>query len=1059
MKSMAFVRWPLMLAICTAAISERHLHNIFQPRIIGGFDAPQGRYPYMVELVNRDGSQRCGGVLVATDVVLTAAHCSGGLGRAYIGRWNRKNANEIYDNLALSAKEYIHPSFVENGITSYDFMLLKLTQQSSRPYIKLNENPDIPSGRRTNEVTALGFGTVSANVDEYPTILQRVKLTYIPNNVCKNSKDPLYAENYRGLILDVMLCAGDYGQDTCSGDSGGPLIIDGGSADKDILVGIVSWGFGCAIPAFPGVYSRVSHEVEWIRQTICFISEDPPIEYDCSLYSPPPTKNSVPVTIRLELDDFPEETGWTVRNKADGTVLGQAVPGDYKEKRATVIETVFLPSGSTCIFEITDAYGDGLCCSQPGTYLVILGRVETGTVLASGGDKFGGSQQHELEIPESYDDPATNGPIVGEGQIALTVVLQLDNNPLDNGWRIDQVGGLEAKEVIRVPPGVYRTPLAKIVRTIALDEDELYSFSVTDLGNNGFDDGYVQLFLGTTDVEDSSRMIFENKGNFEGSMEFSFISSFDDDYTSPPKLNGELFLTLVLQLDLYPEEIGFQLRAKRTDTAIARQNTDDVVIFFRPPRYYAGMSRQTVTEIIPLPSIRPGAIREFTFIITDSHGDGLCCSWSGDNGILPGYTMYQRGPGLGNVLFNSNMQDTNREVHEFTIDGPPADFGQTLRPTQPIPTVNIKVTITLDGYPTETGFYIKDAIGSTVVDRPPGTFSTPNEVMEEFITLEIGVYEFSIVDSFENGLERRDSYYRLDIADDEGRPALLAGSGRFNTQESKVFVLEGDTANFPLEIEFSTDSKPTEFGFFVKRQDLQAPEAFVADVPKGSFLVRNEKTTKSVMIRKGGLYRIVFIDSGRDGIGGNILVKVGAKLDSKTYSVDFTDRSSWQLQFLAGDLPATHDKAKKLDLRVKFDQFPQEFNWIVVADAEYDLEDLGRSLQEQEVVAFSNTLYSQDLENQEIREEIALPDHIGERKFMMILTDSEGDGVCCDFDFGGPVELFDGERLLFSDPFQREDRAYHFFTITGNGITSASASIGTAYSSLIFAAFVVFAMK
>jgi hypothetical protein len=571
----------------------------------------------------------------------------------------------------------------------------------------------------------------------------------------------------------------------------------------------------------------------------------------------------------------------------------------------------------------------------------------------------------------------------------------------------------------------------------------------------------VQLFLGTTDTEDNSRMIFENRGNFEGSLEFSFISSFDTDSTSPPKLEGELFLTLELRLDLYPDEIGFQLRAKSTDTAISRQNREDAVIFFRPPRYYADRARQTVTELIPLPSISPGAIREFTFIITDSHGDGLCCNWSGNGGVLPGYTMYEQGPGLGNVLFTSNMEDVDREVHTFSIQGPPLDDDvRTLSPTESLPTVNIKVTITLDGYPIETGFFIEDMLGNRVIDRPPGTFSTPNEIMEEIITLEIGVYEFSIVDSFENGLERDNSYYRLDIVGDEGRPALLTGTGRFNTQESKVFVLEGDTASFPLEIEFSTDSKPSEFGFFIRRLGLPAAEAFVADVPTGSFSVPNQKTTESLMVRKGGLYLIVFDDSGRDGIGGNILVKVGAKLDSKTYSVDFASQSSWQLKFLAGDLPATHDKAKKLDLRVKFDQFPQEFDWILVANVDVGmLYNLGRTLQEQEVVAFSNQLYSQDLENKEIEEEISLPDHIGEKSFTMIITDSEGDGICCEFDSGGPVELFEGGNLLFSDPFQGVGRAYHSFTITGNGVPSGTGSLGSAGFGLLLAASLIAIMR
>mmetsp|Transcript_8962 Transcript_8962/g.21316 ORF Transcript_8962/g.21316 Transcript_8962/m.21316 type:complete len:1059 (-) Transcript_8962:2662-5838(-) len=1055
MSSMVFIIWIFLLVTISSTIAERDLAKV-SPRIIGGFDAPQGRYPYIVELVNPDGSPRCGGILVATDVVLTAAHCSGGLGFAYIGRWNRDNPNEGYDNFTMKEIEYIHPQFVEDLATSFDFMLLKLTQQSSKAYIKLNENPDIPAGQRVDEVTALGFGTISTDLEEYPSTLQQVELTYINNNECEKSKDPNYADNYQGLISSDMLCAGDFGQDTCRGDSGGPLIVDGGSPDKDIVVGIVSWGFGCALPAFPGIYSRVSHEVQWIKQTICYVSDSPPTEYDCSLYTPPVDgENTVPVTVTLNLDDFPEETGWSIRNKADGTVYGQAKSGDYTTKRDTVIETVFLPAGSTCIFEITDAFGDGMCCNNlPGTYVIMMGRAATGTVIASGGDKFGASQQHELIIPTDYNGDS-NGPVIGEGQIAMMLVLQLDSNPSDNGWRVDQLGGVESNEVVRVPPGAYRTPRAKIVRTIALDEGELYAFRVSDLGNDGIQDGYVQIFLGTTDIEDESRKIFDNTGDFQGSLDFSFISSFDTDPTSPPRLDSEFFLTLELRLDLYPEEISFQVRAKSDETALSRQNRDDSVIFFRPPRFYTDKARQTVTEIIPLPTISSGASRDFTFIISDEHGDGLCCNWSGSNGELPGYTMYERGPGLDKVLFGSNMEGVGKEVHEFTIEGPPLSGDKTLSPVESLPTVKIKITIALDGYPTETGFAINEISGKRVVDRPPGSFSSPSSLMEEIITLEIGVYEFFIFDSFENGLEREDSFYRIDIVDGQDRAPIVKGSGRFSTQESKVFVLEGETADAPIDIEFTLDNHPSDFGFFLKRLDLVAPEAFVAEVPPGSYSGRNQKVTESLKIRKGGLYIIVFEDSGRDGIGGNILVNVGSKLDGKTYSIDFANQPSWQLKFLAGDRPATASGGKRLELKVKFDQFPQELEWILVADVNADLINQGRALQEQQVVAFSNLPYSQDLENKNHVETIPLPPHIGSRTFTMIITDSEGDGICCEFDSGGPVELFDNGRLLFTDPFEGVSRAYHSFVVTDNESVSPAASISAHQSLLLSIALIL----
>jgi len=481
---------PILFILHLFVLAEKTLaSNIFtnkkQPRIIGGYDAPQGRYPYTVSLINTDESLRCGGILVAPDIVLTAAHCSGNLGAAHVGRWNLQNVTEDYDNLGVDS-EFIHPSYVEpgetvSGVASFDFMLLKLTQQSKKEYIKINGNSDIPTGDKVDEVAAIGFGSTDAESGEYPTMLQKVELTYISNEDCGKAKDPKYSDNYYGLISDDMLCAGDFGQDSCQGDSGGPLIVDGGSPDRDLVVGVVSWGFGCALPAFPGVYARVSHVVEWLKQNICYISDNPPAEYDCSIYAPPPGDNSVPVTVTLKLDEFPKETGWSIKNEADGEIFGRALAGHYREKEGTVSTTVFLPAGSTCIFEITDAYSDGMCCNQPGNYVVFLGRATSGKVLASGGGNFGASNKHEFFVTEDYSESTQDGPVIGEGQIALTVVIQLDNNPLETGWRVDRLGLDEAEEVIRIPSGVYRTPRAKIVRTIPLDVGELYSLRVSDL--------------------------------------------------------------------------------------------------------------------------------------------------------------------------------------------------------------------------------------------------------------------------------------------------------------------------------------------------------------------------------------------------------------------------------------------------------------------------------------------------------------------------------------------------------------------------------------------------
>jgi trypsin len=255
--------------------SSPQQENIFigpQAKIIGGNNAQEGRYPYVVSLLTYFGTHTCGGTLVAPDVVLTAAHCrygrqpnhqgwlgstilfaisahirtllgyfSGVLRIAHVGRWNRGYAENDMEELQIISPEYIHPLYDDEDFP-YDFMLLKLNQQSTKQYIKLNENSNLPTGQRVDEVTALGFGyTEAGNSDSDSQILQEVDLTYVPNNVCELAKDPRLNEGYQGLITDDMLCATDNGQDSCQGDSGGPLIISGGNAQGDSLVGVVSW--------------------------------------------------------------------------------------------------------------------------------------------------------------------------------------------------------------------------------------------------------------------------------------------------------------------------------------------------------------------------------------------------------------------------------------------------------------------------------------------------------------------------------------------------------------------------------------------------------------------------------------------------------------------------------------------------------------------------------------------------------------------------------------------------------------------------------------------------
>lgn len=68
------------------------------------------------------------------------------------------------------------------------------------------------------------------------------------------------------ILIFFQLCAGKGKQDSCQGDSGGPLLVPNG--DKHEIVGIVSWGVGCGRAGYPGVYTRVTKYLPWLRANL-----------------------------------------------------------------------------------------------------------------------------------------------------------------------------------------------------------------------------------------------------------------------------------------------------------------------------------------------------------------------------------------------------------------------------------------------------------------------------------------------------------------------------------------------------------------------------------------------------------------------------------------------------------------------------------------------------------------------------------------------------------------------------------------------------------------------
>ncbi|XP_068827737.1 plasma kallikrein isoform X2 [Capricornis sumatraensis] len=234
-------------------------------RIVGGTDASWGEWPWQVSLQVklRAQSHLCGGSIIGRQWVLTAAHCFDGLLLSNIWRiyGGILNLSEITTETSFSQiKEIIvHPNY-KTSEGSHDIALIKL--EAPLNFTDLQKAICLPSKDDTKPVytdcwiTGWGFTEEKGKIQN---TLQKANIPLISNEECQKS--------YRDYkITKQMICAGykEGGKDACKGDSGGPLVCQ--HEETWHLVGITSWGEGCARREQPGVYTKVAEYVDWILE-------------------------------------------------------------------------------------------------------------------------------------------------------------------------------------------------------------------------------------------------------------------------------------------------------------------------------------------------------------------------------------------------------------------------------------------------------------------------------------------------------------------------------------------------------------------------------------------------------------------------------------------------------------------------------------------------------------------------------------------------------------------------------------------------------------------------
>jgi secreted trypsin-like serine protease len=258
---------PLALVVAAAAIPLAPLAYATPAAadgiVVGGFPVDVSAAPWTVALSSRDrfgrtrSGQFCGGVAIAPTAVLTAAHC---LDKDVLGAppdqvsdlkviAGRTDLRSDQGQEIAVRESWVNPHY-DDVSNAGDFAVLTLAEPLPRNAVIAMAGAGDPAYAVGTGALVYGWGDVSGTGD-YADELRAARVQVLPDVLCERA----YPEGGDGVyVASAMVCAGEWqgGRDACQGDSGGPLVAQGR------LIGLVSWGNGCARPGNPGVYTRIS---------------------------------------------------------------------------------------------------------------------------------------------------------------------------------------------------------------------------------------------------------------------------------------------------------------------------------------------------------------------------------------------------------------------------------------------------------------------------------------------------------------------------------------------------------------------------------------------------------------------------------------------------------------------------------------------------------------------------------------------------------------------------------------------------------------------------------
>ncbi|XP_067125647.1 plasminogen-like [Centruroides vittatus] len=242
-------------------------------RIIGGWVAPYGTYPWQVDLRIRTTGKKsihwCGGTILSEFFVVSVAHCFRNFAPSVyivrVGEYDETLIDKYEDDFEIKYVK-IHEHFESGGYLDNDIAMVRIKEKIGHgitfsPYVRPICLPSLNASYAAGTVCAIsGWG--KNEFTRVSPILMGAEVPIIPTWKCKSETI------YGSKIKEGMFCAGHLGggTDACKGDSGGPMACN--ENGRHFLYGIISWGFDCAQPDRPGVYVKVSHYLDWIYRIL-----------------------------------------------------------------------------------------------------------------------------------------------------------------------------------------------------------------------------------------------------------------------------------------------------------------------------------------------------------------------------------------------------------------------------------------------------------------------------------------------------------------------------------------------------------------------------------------------------------------------------------------------------------------------------------------------------------------------------------------------------------------------------------------------------------------------